>query len=113
MATITLKIGIQQVLCTGQLQDDIQKVTFEGEKLNSITNYYGSDTRGVDQILYRADDGRLVVHTCDWSNWQGETTTYTLEQVTEEDLGPNGPYGQLGQGTELSRPLTLDEALRT
>ncbi|MCI0398824.1 MAG: hypothetical protein L0332_24265, partial [Chloroflexi bacterium] len=70
-----------------------------------------NDTRGVDQTLYRTEDGRLIVYTEEWTRWQGETSTYTLHEATEADLRPGGDLEMLGYECGFGRPLTLDEAL--
>lgn len=114
--TITVLMGTYVVGSGGIVQDDRWEVQFEGEELAQRTGYgYDrgdlTDTRGVTQTLYRTEDGRLVVHVEDWSRWQGEPTTYTLLEVTEEDLGVGGRFEALGREAGFGRPLTLDEAL--
>ena len=102
----------------GFTQDNTHAVEFVGEELGKLT-IYGvgrdggiTDTRGVTQTLYRAEDGRLVVHVQEWSHWQEEPTTYTLLAATEADLGPDGAFEDLGYECGFGRPLTLDEALQ-
>lgn len=116
MDKITVKIGTG----TGGssfTQDLTREVEFVGEELASRTIYgtsdkgYLTDTRGVTSTLYKTEDGRLVVAVKDWSNWQGEANTYSLEAVTEADLGANGRFEELGREAGMGRPLTLDEAL--
>lgn len=118
MDTITVLVGTQESLNNGQTQDGRREVTFEGEKLGTLRTFgYDSkrgnltDTRGTDETLYRAADGRLVVHVKDWSRWQGEPTIESLHQVTEDDLRPGGRFEALGYECDFGRPLTLDEAL--
>lgn len=118
MDSITVLVGRIEALRNGATQDLTREVQFEGEELATYreygTNDHGklTDTRGVAETLYRTSDGRLVVHIEDWSHWQGEPTTYTLQEVAEEDLaGPQALYEGLGIEAGLSRPLTLDEAL--
>lgn len=101
---------------SGRTNDTRRPVQFDGEKLASWT-LYGSgrdgnltDTRGVTETLYRTDDGRLVVHVEDWSQWRGEPTTESLHEVTEADLEPGGEFEQLGREAGFGRPLT-DEAV--
>ncbi len=72
MDTITVLVGTVEALNGGQTQDGRREVTFDGEKLGSQTEYgYDSrrgnlmDTRGTTETLYRAADGRLVVHVKD------------------------------------------------
>ena len=117
MDTITLKIGTIVSGSSGQTNDNRREVQFTGEELASRTEYglgrQGgiTDTRGVTETLYRAEDGRLLVHVDDWSRWQGEPNTYSLHPVTEADLQPTGRFAALGAEAGYGRPLTLDEAL--
>lgn len=118
MDTITVLVGTLESLNNGQTQDGRREVSFEGEKLGSVRSYgYDTkrgnltDTRGTDETLYRAADGRLVVHVKDWSRWQGEPTIESLHQVAEKDLQPGGRFEALGSECGYGRPLTLDEAL--
>lgn len=118
MDTITVLVGTVAALNGGQTQDGRREVAFAGEKLGSQTEYgYDdkrgnlTDTRGTTETLYRAADGRLVVHVRDWSRWSGEPTIESLHQVTEDDLGPGGRFEALGHECGYGRPLTLDEAL--
>ena len=99
-------------------QDNTRPVEFVGELVYSrrelgYDDRTGrlSDTRGVTESLYKAEDGRLLVYTEDWSRWQGEPSTYSVHQVTVEDLQPGGQYEGLGHEAGYGRPLTLDEAL--
>ena len=113
---ITVLVGTYTVGSGGIVQDSTREAQFRGEELAQRTEYgYHkgniTDTRGVTETLYRTDDGRLVVHIKDWSRWQGEPTTYSLLEVTEEDLGVGGRFEALGREAGLGRPLTLDEAL--
>ena len=110
METIEVLIG-GYVRGGGDEQDDTRPVKFEGEELASVTDFIGGDTRGVTETLYKTEDGRLVVHVKDWSRWQGEPTTYHLQEVSEEDLGPGGRFEKLGRAAGMGRPLTLEEAL--
>lgn len=92
--------------------DSRRPVVFEAEKVGTFTTLTGNDgTRGFDQALYKTGDGRLVVYTKDWSLWQGEATSYSLAEVTNDDLGVGGEYEALGRECGYGRPLTLDEAL--
>ena len=117
MEHITLRIGI--VTATGSVQQDLtREVEFVGEEL-ARRKIYGysdrtgevTDTRGITETLYRAEDGRLVVYVEEWSHWQGEPNRYHLFEVTEDDLGVNGRFEALGREAGFGRPLTLDEAL--
>lgn len=118
METITVLIGTLEPLSNGAAQDSRREVQFEGERLGARTEYgYDTkrgnltDTRGTTETLYRAADGRLVVHVDDWSRWRGEPNTESLHQVTERDLQPGGRFELLGAECGYGRPLTLDEAL--
>jgi len=98
------------------VQDATRLVQFEGEELAERTEHglhkgVTTDTRGVTEMLFRTEDGRLVVHVEDWSRWVGEPTVYNLREVTEEDLGAGGRFWALGALAGFGRPLTLDEAI--
>ena len=117
MEHITLRIGTRTA--TGSVTQDLTRdVEFVGEEL-ARRKVYGysdrtgevTDTRGITETLYRADDGRLVVYVEEWSRWQGEPNRYHLVEVTEADLGVNGRFEALGREAGFGRPLTLDEAL--
>jgi hypothetical protein len=118
METITLHVGSIVTGNSGQTNDDRREVQFTGEELASRTEYgMGNrggitDTRGVTETLYRAEDGRLIVHVKDWSRWQSEPTVYSLHEVTEADLQPGGRFELLGVEAGYGRPLTLDEVLK-
>lgn len=117
METITLQVGLSESLRNGMTQDGRREVQFTGERLAHRTEYGEgrdgrlTDTRGVTQTLYRAEDGRLLVHTKAWSQWAGEPTDETLQTVEEEDLQTGGFFELLGLEAGYGRPLTLDEAL--
>ncbi len=116
MEPITVTVGEVVGLDGGLVEDDRREVAFVGEKIGVWLRYgehkgRPTDTRGVTQTLYRAEDGRLVVHLSKWSRWQGEPTTETLTAVTEADLSVGGSYEALGRECGFGRPLTLDEAL--
>ncbi len=118
MDKITVRIGTLAVSNGGREQDLTRVVEFIGEQL-AIRTEAGvgrgseiTDTRGVTETLYRAEDGRLVVYVEDWSHWQNEPNTYTLHVVTEADLQPGGRFERLGYESDYGRALTLDEALQ-
>jgi len=118
MDTIKLTVGTVQSSSSGTATRDTRReVEFQGELLATYheagTGRDGNptDTRGAIETLYRAADGRLVVHVHDWSHWQGEPDTLTLHEVTEADLSGNGRFADLGHVAGYGRPLTLDEAL--
>lgn len=109
-------IGSVTVGNSGVTLDTTRQVEFVGEKLAELrqagTHKGGvTDTRGTTEALYKADDGRLIVHTEAWSRWQGEPNTYHLQEVTEADLQGNGRFAALGREAGLGGPLTLAEAL--
>jgi len=116
MEQITVWVGTVEGGSTVHL-DATREVQFTGEELAKLSTPGRSDrgditdSRGVTETLYRAEDGRLVVHVKDWSQWQGEPTTYSLREVTDADLGANGEFEALGHEAGYGRPLTLDEAL--
>lgn len=118
MDTITLYVGSIVSGSSGQTNDNRREVQFTGEELASRTEYGAgrqggiTDTRGVTETLYRADDGRLIVHVKDWSRWQGEPNYYSLHELTEADLQPGGRFELLGAEAGFGRPLTLDEATK-
>ena len=116
---MSVKVLVGSVVAgnSGIVNDNTREVEFVAEQLAKLTEYgMGrdggvTDTRGVTETLYRTDDGRLVVHVKDWSNWQSEPTTYSLHEVTEADLEGDGQFWALGLEAGYGRPLTLDEAL--
>lgn len=107
------------VEATGTAVRDTRKlVRFEAEQLASYHEpgmHKGqiSDLCGVNQLLFRTADGRLVIFEECWSHWQSEPTTSTLLLVDKAALGPMGRFAALGAiaGDEFTRALTLDEAL--
>jgi len=118
METITVEVGQVVALSSGAVQESLRTVEFEGEGL-AQRNEYGysarsgglTDTRGIKETLYRADDGRFVVYVEEWSRWQGEPNTSALFVVGEGDLGVGGEFEALGREAGMGRALTLDEAL--
>lgn len=120
MEKIKVYIGSVVTMNNGRTQDAQRLVVFEGEELGRLTMYGEdprrgtiTDTRGTTQTLYRTADGRLVVHSDNWSRWQGEPNVATLQAVTEADLQPGGEFEALGHESGFGRPYTLDEALKT
>jgi len=118
MEKITVRIGSVVGMSSGRTLDDTREVEFVGEELATRRTYGLSDrtggltdTRGVDETLYKAEDGRYIVYVEEWSHWQGEPNHYHLVEVTEDDLGVNGRFEALGAEAGFGRPLTLDEAL--
>jgi hypothetical protein len=109
---IRLNIGWKRLISSGNLEEFLKPVAFRGRQLSELTTYEGSDdSRGCTETLYEVDDGRLIVHISDWSNWQGESSYYNVEEVEESDLRPGGEFEQLGFESNLSDALSLDEAL--
>ena len=111
-------IGTIETANNGFTQDDRRTVEFIGEELGSLTSYdYDSDkgcltdTRGATETLYRTEDGRLIVHTSDWSRWQSEPSTERLHEIQDSDLQTGGQYERLGSECGFGKPLSLDEAL--
>jgi hypothetical protein len=112
MSRVELVIGTKRTLNSGQVDDSLVPVVFQGERLARRTSYDGdSDTRGTTETLYRTEDGRRVVHVEEWTRWQGEPSVYTLVEVEEEDLLAGGRFEALGLEARLVSALTLDEAL--
>lgn len=117
MEKVAVKFGTLEVGNGGIVNDTRQDVEFTGEKLGEYREYGTdrrgkiTDTRGITETLYRAEDGRFVVHTNEWSRWQGEPNTESLNVVTEEDLQPGGGYPGLGAACGFGRALTLEEAI--
>lgn len=117
METIKVFVGSVVTGNSGQTNDTRIPVQFEGEKLGELTWYDThsgggiTDTRGTTDTLYRTADGRLVVHTYEWSHWQGEPDVETLHEVTEADLQPGGDWELLGAECGFEGSLTIDEAL--
>lgn len=112
METIKVFVGSTKTLSGGQFVDNTRPVEFVGEELGAFHTLTGdNDTRGVKETLFRAEDGRLIVHVREWTKWQGEPDIHSLHEVTEKDLQPNGRFEFLGAACGFGRPLTLDEAL--
>lgn len=117
MDTIEVCIGSVTASSGGLSLDTTKAVTFQAEQIASYTepgtdrSGTVSDTRGIDEVLYRLEDGRLVVYRISWSHWQGEPNVYSLFLATSEDLGPMGRFAMLGAQTEFGRALSIDEAL--
>jgi len=111
MDTITVHVG--KIVATDNFtQDDTREVQFVGEKLATYKRFVDlGGTRGVAETLYRTEDGRLIVHVADWSQWVNEPNYYLLFEVTESDLQVGGRFEALGHEAGFGRPLTLDEAL--
>ena len=104
-------------ICTGNsglTLDTTLTVEFDGELIGTykepgLDRGGVSDSRGTVRTLYRADDGRLIVHIFVWSRWQNEADRYSLQQVTVDELRDRYPF--LAAACGLGEPLTLDQAL--
>ena len=115
---IRVTIGTIETANNGFKQDSRRVVEFSGEELGSLTEYdYDAgkecltDTRGATETLYRTEDGRLIVHTSDWSRWQSEPSTERLHEIQDSDLQTGGQFELLGLECGFGKPLSLDEAL--
>jgi len=117
MKTIQFLIGRIEVTPSGTMQDNTRKVELEGEELATLALYKEdpdgrlNKRRGVNETLCRTEDGRLIVHSEDWSTLQDEPTVYELVEITKDDLLPGGRFDRLGERAGYGHPLTLDEAL--
>ena len=112
MKTYKVQVGSVGTDRSGRSHGEYQDVEFKAEKLGETSYLTGSDdTRGVEETLYRTEDGRLILYEYYWSRWQGESSTRRLFEVSEDELAPNGQYWRLGKEAGFGRPLTLDEAL--
>jgi len=111
----TVQIGSITVGNSGQTSDTRRDVAFSAEELGQYSEPgthkgHVTDSRGVNQSLYRTADDRLIVHVEDWSHWAGEPTSYALVEVTEKTL--TSRYVGLAQACGFDvTPLTLDQGL--
>jgi|AntDeeMinimDraft_6_1070357.scaffolds.fasta_scaffold32379_1 EXLDI family protein len=74
--------------------DDTKEIKFIGRQLASYNFYHGKtsngDDRGTTHTLYETKKGKYLLHTSNWSNWQGEYShkrydVYdSLEEMKEE-----------------------------
>jgi len=115
---IRVMIGTIETAHNGYSQDSRRVVEFSGVELGKRTEYdYDAgkgcltDTRGATETLYKAQDGRLIVHVDDWSRWQGEPSTERVHEIQESELQTGGQYELLGAECGFGQPLTLEEAL--
>ncbi len=113
MGWVKVLVGSTSTDQSGHYYDNTNEAEFQGEKIADRTSLRGGNTTGADHTLYRTSDGRLIVHVYNWTLWQGGSDTYSLHQVEREALEPGGRFGDLGRESDLSRPMTLDEALAT
>ena len=119
MVNIRVMAGSIETAHNGFRQDNRRVVEFTGQELGSLTSCdYDAgkgcltDTRGATETLYKAQDGRLIVHVDDWSRWQGEPSTESVHVVKESELEAGGQHEQLGRECGFGQPLSLDEALK-
>ncbi|MBC7334974.1 MAG: hypothetical protein H5U01_01705 [Clostridia bacterium] len=89
----------------------LRDVRFAGEHLGSFGYRLDKDS-GVIWELWRTPEGRLIVHEERWSHKDGEGARYSLIEARPEDFGIGGRFEWLGWETEITEPLTLDEALK-
>lgn len=118
MVNIRVMAGSIETAHNGFLRDNRRVVEFTGHELGSLTSYdYDAgkgcltDTRGATETLYKAQDGRLIVHVNDWSRWQGEPSIERLHEIQESDLETGGEYEALGRECGFRKLLTVDQAL--
>ena len=102
METVKLWIGKVERLRDGRSSDMRRPVEFEGEKLAEVTTYRQRKSsvtgpRRTTETLYRAEDGRLLVYTQEWSRCYGEAEHHSMQQVMAEHLGPDGRFSALGR----------------
>jgi len=101
MSKIVVTVGHEEMVGTaGAYNSRTKQVKFNGEKLASDEDSRQA-TRGTDTGLYRTDKGKYLIHKHNWTKWQGEGDSWTLEEVSEADLAPNGKYGNLGKQAGL------------
>lgn len=98
------KIRIKQ----GETRDYVS-VSFLGEELAKHDPSHHDDTRGTTRTLYRTEDDRLILHTHNWTKWQGEKSRKRIEETNLEMLKANHP--KLAEESGLIDALSLDEAL--
>jgi hypothetical protein len=93
-------------------RDERQPVNFQGELIGRASRNEDGDTRGSRWELYQLSDERLILHTENFSRWQGEHSEFWVEEILWEDLQPEGDRAPLGAKLDLwERSLTIDEAL--
>jgi hypothetical protein len=118
MEKIAIRIGTIENGRGGIIQSNVRVVEFVGVEV-ARRRVYGynydlgqiTDSRGVRETLYRAEDGRYIVHVCEWEEEPSGPTVFWMECVSEEDLALWGRFEALGREAGLGRSLTLDEAL--
>jgi hypothetical protein len=108
-------IGKQYIKNREIVSSDITTAEFIGERL-AMTDFdipLGRDPKGytIDQILYRTQDGRLVVYSEVCRNQTELFITYKLEEIDKSALDANGRFAELGAEAGYYERLTLDQAL--
>ena len=117
MQTVTVLIGDVTVGGGGVTLDDTRFVRFEARREAQLKipglgrDFKPTNSRGVIESLFVTASEGYIVHTEDFSHWQGEPTVYKLQSVELADLQPGGRFERLGAAAGLGRPLTLAEAL--
>ena len=111
METVKLDIGMSGTTRNGAYWDDLRTVQFQGEQIAEVYSTDHAGNRGVTETLYLTKSGRMVVYVKDWSHWQGENTSYSLKEISAEDLDIDGRFERLGRKAGKTRTLTLDDVL--
>lgn len=107
---ISVSVGKTRINQSGHYTDNTHRVEFVGEEIGRLESPK-SGTNGIDQVLYRTADGRLVVHEYSWTKWQPGSDLYKLHQVERDDLEPGGQFEELGRESYFRRAMSFDEAL--
>jgi len=101
------------VYYSGTSSNDTRKIKFIGKKIADARLLLGQtssrDDRGKDYTLYLTKKGKFLLHTENWSKWEGEDgeSTYdTFESMTH--LISYDPPGSLIQ--EAGKRLGIDTA---
>jgi len=111
---IRLNIGWDRLRSSGEMEKYLKPVMFRGEELGRITTLERDNgSRGYTETLYRAEDGRLIIYSSNWSRWQDEFSYYSIEQVQEDDLRLGGEFEKLGFECGFANFLSLDDALNS
>lgn len=105
METFKIRIGEKRTEDDGNMWSTLRSVQFTGEQLAREADFEGPYNHEI-KMLYRANDGRLIVHT---ETVYGGDEDYTLQEVRQDDL--TTLYPGLAGEAGLDIPLTLDEAL--
>lgn len=84
---------------THELQyDGRPDVRFQGEEIARVTSRTNDSFRWTNLFLYRTAKGTLVAHEVGISQWEGESTRYTVHTAeTEQDLIEALGYGWLAK----------------